>query len=174
MKGFLVLMLALVIAFTLSATAAESDAAKLQRLSALMVKGTTPKVKLNAQEKKEVEQLLKIVLPDQSAIGNDKEWSVTFHDMEENDFFSVDLKKKGDKSFNKFMWFHILHQLKAPARYGNEKFEGYGAMGMKDVHYFIQVGKVEIRAVGHAKEYKNDAKIKGMLKAFKLKAIEKL
>ena len=47
-------------------------------------------------------------------------------------------------------------------------------MGMKDTHYFILVGNMEIRLVADADEFKNDDKIKELLRAFKLEEIEKL
>ena len=50
----------------------------------------------------------------------------------------------------------------------------YRGIGMEDVHYFIMVGNLEIRAVAASDEYKKDGKLKGILTAFKLKEIEKL
>lgn len=155
-------------------TAQRLDEGQLERLSQLLKKGTASGAKLAGDEKAEVEKLLLLVLPDENYIGKDKTWEITYHDLESGDFFSVDLKKKDDESFDKDMWFHILYRQDKPSFYGRENFEGYQAMGMKDVHYFILVGNVEIRAVGSSQEYKNDDKIKGMLRAFKLKEIEKL
>lgn len=174
MRRTLVLLPIMAVAFALCAGAAEPDAAKLKRLSELLNKGTAPQGKLTEEEKEEVTGLLKIVLPEPAYIGEDKEWQVEFHDMDGNDFFSVNLKKKGDKSFNKYMWFHVLYKMEKPKSYGSEDFGDYRGMGLENVHYFILVGKLEIRAVASSEEYKNDEKIKGMLKAFKLKSIEKL
>jgi len=47
-------------------------------------------------------------------------------------------------------------------------------MGMKDMHYFILVDNLEIRAVASADEFKKDKRIKDILRAFKLKDIGKL
>lgn len=146
----------------------------LTRLSHLLKKGSAAGIKLPDAEKKEVEQLLLNVLPDTNYIGKDKEWDITYHDMEDGDFFQADIKNKGDKSFDKDIWFHILYKQEKPSFYGSEDFEGYRGMGMKDAHYFILVGNVEIRAVASSEQYKSDSKIKNMLRAFKLKEIEKL
>ena len=72
------------------------------------------------------------------------------------------------------MWFHILYKREKPEFYGSEDFEGYRGMGFEDKHYFILVGNMEIRAVADSEEFQNDKKIKSMLRAFKLKEIERL
>lgn len=174
MKKQIITILAILLAMTISAHAEEPMSSDLQELSRLLRKGATPNVKLEISEKKRVEELLVIILPGKETIGKDKEWIVKYYDLDEGDFFQVDLKKKGDQSLERFIWFHILYKLEKPNFYGSEDFEGYSGLGMKDAHYFILVGNVEIRAVADADEYKNDKKIKGMLKAFKLKQIEKL
>ncbi len=175
MKKFTVLLVVgLQLILILSVQAAGTREAKLNQLSQLLRKGSAPNVKLSATEKQKLEELLSIVLPDTNYIGEDKEWKVAYYDAGEEDFFQVDLKKKGDKSFNRFMWFHILYKQKKPEFYGSEDFGEYRAMGMKGVHYFILVGNLEIRAVADSEEFKKDKRIKDMLRAFKLKDIEKL
>ncbi len=173
-KTICVFILTVLLIGNISLGAEELNEESLSRLSHLLKKGGTAGVQLPSNEKKEIERLLVCILPDKDYIGENKEWAISYHDMEEGDFFQVDLKNKGDESFNKDMWFHILYIQEKPSFYGNEDFEGYRGMGMKDVHYFILVGNVEIRAVASSQEYKNDNKIKEMLKAFKLKKIENL
>lgn len=155
-------------------SSASSEA--LQRLSVLFTKGNTQATMLNEAEKEEIETLLVHILPDERVIGTDKTWQVSYHDLNEpGDFFQVDLIKKGGNSFDDcYMWFHILYQNERDDTYGTENFEGYRGMGTKDAHYFIMVGNVEIRAVADAEEYKNDTKIKNILRAFPLQAIERL
>lgn len=165
---------AVLFAMTLSVHAVESTGSNLQELSKLLKKGSTPNVKLEHKEKERVETLLVTILPDKTFIGDDKEWKVIYQDMDQGDFFQVDLRNKGEKSFGRFIWFHILYKQEKPKFYGSEDFGKYRGMGMKDVHYFILVGNVEIRAVADSDEYKNDKKIKGILEAFKLNNIETL
>lgn len=173
-KTISVFTLALFLALSLLAIAEEGDQDSLTRLSKMLKKGSAPNVILSKSEKVELEALLQIILPDEYHIGEEKEWVITYHDMEQGDFFEVDLKDKGDESFDRHMWFHILYKQENPSFYGSENFEGYRGMGMKDVHYFILVGNVEIRAVASSLEYKSDNKIKGILKAFRLEEIEGL
>ncbi len=168
------LALAVIMLCSTSVTAEELNKGSLTRLSHLLKKGSAAGIKLPDAEKKEVEQLLLNVLPDNNYIGRNKEWKVTYHDVKDGDFFQADLKNKGDKSFDKYIWFHILYKQEKPSFYGSEDFEGYRGMGMKDAHYFILVGNVEIRAVASSEQYKSDSKIRDMLRAFKLKEIEKL
>jgi len=47
-------------------------------------------------------------------------------------------------------------------------------MGLEDTHYFILVGNVEIRLLASSEEFEDDEKIKDLLRAFKLKEIERL
>lgn len=153
----------------------ESVASDSQELSKLLKKGSAEGVKLEKSEKEKLEKLLLTVLPDKNFIGEEREWKVVYHDTEkEGDFFQVDLKEKNENSFDHLMWFHILYKPEKPKFYGSEDFGDYRGMGMKDVHYFILVGNMEIRAVASAEDFKNDTMIKGVLKAFKLKEIEKL
>ncbi len=173
MRNLKLMLIVIMSALTLSIYAAGSGNTSLRQLSRLLKKGATPNVKLEKKEKAQIEKLLVSILPDKKYIG-DKEWKVVYHDMNKGDFFQVDLKKKGDKSFARLIWFHILYKQEKPKFYGSENFGKYRGMGMKNRHYFILVGKVEIRAVAASDEYKNDKKIKSILKAFKLKDIEKL
>ena len=145
----------------------------LDELSSLLKKSSLPGT-LKDAEKGRLVELMHLILPDANHIGADREWKVTYHDLPDSDFFQVDLRKKGDRSFDSFMWFHILYLSKKPEFYGCEDFEGYSGMGMENVHYFILVGRTEIRAVASSDEFKNDKKIKDMLRAFKLKDIEQL
>ena len=174
MKKGVILLVAVQLVLAVSLQAAEMREAQLQQLSQLLKKGPAPNVRLSETQKKKAEQLLKLVLPDKNHIGEKKEWKVIYHDTDQGDFFQADLKKKGDTSFDKFMWFHILYKQETPKFYGSEDFWGYRGMGMKDVHYFILAGNLEIRAVAVSDEYKNDKAIKDMLRAFKLKDIENL
>ncbi len=164
---------ALSVIITLSVHAEKSVDSNL-KLSQLLRKGSTPNVTLDEKEKELVEHLLATILPDEKYVGDDKEWKIVYHDKDKGAFFHVDLKKKGERSFDRFIWFHILYKQDKPKSYGNEDFGKYRGMGMKDVHYFILVGNVEIRAIAASDEYKKDKMIKGILKAFKLKDIEKL
>lgn len=167
-------IVAALFAMTLPVHAAEPTGSDLQELSKLLKKGSTPNVRLEEDEKKRAETLLVTILPDQKFIGDDKEWKVGYHDMDQGDFLQVDLKKKGEESSDKLIWFHIVYQQEKPKFYGSENFGKYKGMGAKDVHYFILVGNVEIRAAAASDEYRNDKKIKGILKAFRLRDIEKL
>ncbi|MCF7668473.1 MAG: hypothetical protein K9N48_01705 [Verrucomicrobia bacterium] len=152
---------------------------ELQTLSSLWKNGSTPGVQLPADDKEKLETLIFTILPDQEYIGEDREWQVKYLDDGDEegdvkDILSVRLLEKGDVSANRLIWFHIFYTHDKQEFYGNENFEGYRGMGMEDRHYFILVGNVEIRAVAASEEYKNDVKIKDILKAFKLKDIEKL
>jgi hypothetical protein len=129
---------------------------------------------MSAVEKEQLVEGLRLVLPGEDYVGEDKQWQITYHDMEEDDFFQVDLTKKGDTSFDKFVWCHILYKQEKPEFYGSEEFEGYEGMGLKDKHYFILVGNMEIRLVADSDEFEDDKKIKDLLRAFKLSEIEKL
>jgi len=168
----LVAAIAVVLCVPAATTQAEKPKENLKRLSVLLKKGATPEVKLSKDETEEFERLLLEVLPGQDQIGADKQWHVKLHGS--TGFFQVDLKKKGDEPNERFMWFHILYFPEGKESYGSEDFGEYRGMGAKDVHYFILVGNLEIRAVADAEEYRDDEKIKEMLNAFKLKAIEKL
>ena len=168
------LFFTILVALSLSVHSEDPGSKEIQDLSALLKKGSTPGIKLPRNEKLQIEKLLITILPDNSFIGTDKEWEVTYHDMDKGDFFQVNLKKKGDQSLKRFIWFHILYKQEKPEFYGSEDFGRYRGMGMKDTHYFILVGNLEIRAVADSEQYKNDSKIKGVLNAFKLKDIEKL
>jgi|LGVF01.1.fsa_nt_gb hypothetical protein len=174
MRKIVVLAVALLFLLTLSLRAAETREAKLAQLSHLMRKGSAPVVKLSKADKQKLEELLPIILPGKDHIGKDRQWKVVYHDMDKGDFFQVDLKRKDDKSFDRLIWFHILYKQEKPKFYGSEDFEGYRGMGMKDAHYFIFVGNLEIRAVAASDEFENDKKIKDILRAFKLKDIENL
>jgi len=117
---------------------------------------------------------LRLILPGEDCVGKDKEWQVTYHDMDEDDFFQVDLKKKGDTSLDRFAWCHVLYKQEKPDFYGSEDFGDYRGMGLEDTHYFILVGNVEIRLLASSEEFEDDEKIKDLLRAFKLKEIERL
>lgn len=158
---------------TESPSQASESSAELEELSALL-KGGAQDVKLDVDERSRIEALLKLVLPDSQYIGSDKEWDVSYNDMDQGDFFQVDLRIKGEDYSERLMWFHILYQQEKPSFYGSEDFGKYRGMGYENVHYFILVENLEIRAVANAEAYKDDAKIKGMLEAFKLEDIEKL
>jgi len=145
----------------------------LQEFSAALKKAAQPGG-VSEAEKKLLEDGLSLVLPSQDFIGEDKEWSIGYSNMDDNNFFQVDLRRKGAKSFDKLIWFHILYKSPTPSFYGSEDFEGYRGSGAEGMHYFILVGNVEIRAVASADEFKDDEKIKDMLRAFDLKAISKL
>lgn len=173
MNGLKISLAAILATFALSSYSAENTA-RLEELSKLLREGATEGVTLEENRREHLEQLLLNVLPDHNDIGDDKEWKVVYHDMDEGDFFQVDLKKKGDTSFDRFVWFHILYKNETPEFYGSEDFGPYRGMGAEDVHYFILVGNIEIRAIADSDEYKSDEKIKGLLRAFKLKQIEQL
>lgn len=160
------------ISFTFAQTPQQES---LERLSELLKNANAPDATLSDEERKELETLILIVFPDENYIGTDKVWRITYHDEKEGrDFFAVDLTKKEDQR-QKYIWFHILYKTKKPSSFGSgEEFKGYPVMHMKDQHYFVLVGNVEIRAVAHAEEYHNDDKIKEVLSAFKLEEIEKL
>jgi len=170
----LVAAIAVVLCVPAVTTQAEEPEKNRQRLSVLLKKGSAPGARLSKDEKEDIERLLIDVLPSQDRIGADKQWDVTYYDADKGDLFQVDLKKRGNTPNNRLMWFHILYLPERPETYGSEDFGEYRGMGAKDAHYFILVGHLEIRAVADAEEYRNDEKIKGMLKAFKLKEIEKL
>lgn len=152
---------------------APSEDKPLDRLSSLLRKGSH-KGTLTESERRELERLLPLILPESDYIGADREWEVAYHDLPDNDFFQVDLKKKGGDSFDRDMWFHILYLREKPEFYGSDEFEGFQGMGMENVHYFILVGRMEIRAVASSEAFKKDEKIMGMLKAFKLSEISEL
>ena len=148
----------------------------LERLSELWKKANADQAVVSDEEKAELEQLLRVVLPDASSMGAGRAWQVTYHDMkgEGSDFFAVKLTD-ADDAFNQYFWFHIFYKNTKPSSYGmGEAFGAYPAMRMKDAHCFILVGNVEMRAVASADEYKSDAAIDAMLNAFKLKEIEGL
>ncbi len=168
------LVAAMAVALCVPAATAQAEKPKknLKRLSVLLKKGATPEVKLSKDETEEFERLLFDILPGQDQIGADKQWHVQLHGS--TSFFQVELRKKGDEPNERFMWFHILYFPEGKESYGSEDFGDCRGMGAKDAHYFILVGNLEIRAVADAEEYHNDEKIKEMLNAFKLKAIEKL
>lgn len=153
--------------------AASTAGGALQEFSAALKKAAQPGG-VSEAEKKLLEDSLSLVLPSQDFIGEDNEWHVGYSDMDDNDFFQVDLRRKGAKSFDKLIWFHILYKSPTPSFYGSEEFEGYRGAGAEGMHYFILVGNVEIRAVASADEFKDDEKIKDMLRAFDLAAISKL
>lgn len=156
-------------------TAQEGGEQSLERLSELWKKANADQAVVSDEEKAELEQLLRVVLPDEAAFGADKTWQVTYHDMkgEGSDFFAVKLTD-ADDAFTQYFWFHIFYKNTKPSSYGTgEAFGAYPAMRMKDAHCFVLVGNVEIRAVASADEYKSDAAIDAMLSAFKLKEIER-
>ena len=174
MKNLKTLVVAILFTMILSAQAAEPAGSNIEELSKLLKKGSAPNVKLEEKEKEQIETLLVTILPDKKFIGDDKEWKVVYHDTDKNDFFQVDLKMKGEKSSDRLIWFHILYKQEKPKFYGSEDFGKYRGMGAEDVHYFILVENVEIRAIAASDEYKDDKKIKGILNAFKFEEIEKL
>lgn len=145
-----------------------------QQLITLWGKGAAPGGTLDEKERRQVEDRFAAFLPSEQYIGAGKEWTLKYHDSEEEDVLSVVLKQKGGTSSDQCMWFHILYKPDGDDSYGYEDFGDYRGMGAKGVHYFIKVGNVEIRAVADSDEYKNDEAIKGMLNAFKLKDIETL
>lgn len=150
---------------------------ELAELSALLREGSKPGT-ISEEKKAELEGLMLLVLPPLEGDRAGKEWGVTYHDMEDTDFFQVDLRDAGEGFGQGDIWFHILYRSdmtpEQRASYGAEDFGEDRGMGMEDVHYFIMVGSMEIRAVAASDEYKDDAKIKGTLRDFDLDAIRKL
>ncbi|MGY8767054.1 MAG: hypothetical protein ACKVH8_01320 [Pirellulales bacterium] len=120
-------------------------------------------------EIQQIEDHLKLLLPSQEYIGDENEWELISHG------FLISLRLINKETKRRQMWFHILYKKEKDPAYGVEDFlDNYRGMGSNDVHYFILAGRVEIRAVAVSDEYKDDAKIKGILAAFNLKEIEKL
>lgn len=131
------------------------------------------------EQKKELENLLRFVLPEIKGELAGYRWDVEYIDSESRNFyFLVNLRPTGGNSWDRDMWFHIFYEPSPDEHrvkhYGNEDFEGYRGMGATDMHFFVLVGHVEIRAVAMSDKFKNDKKIRDVLRAFKLKVIEKL
>jgi hypothetical protein len=149
----------------------------LDELAALLREGAKPG-QLSDEDKARIEEALLVVLPETTGGLAGLEWEVTYLDMDEGDFFSAELRRPDAEFGEKEMWFHILYRPDMPAderaSYGMEDFEGYRGMGMEDTHYFILVGATEIRAVADSDEFKDDDRILGTLRAFKLDEIARL
>ena len=120
--------------------------------------------------------LFKELLPEIS--GYDWIIDILLSEEDEEVLISLELNQAGSK--DQAMWFHVIYVPKRPdeekADFGLEEdsFDGYKGMGSENENLFILVGNTEIRAVAESDEYKNDAKIKDVLRGFNLKLIETL
>lgn len=146
---------------------------ELASLSALFQASTAPG-KLDKAVQQEILDGFRALLPAQEVIGPTREWRMQYNDGDDEDIIFLTLADKDSGPIDKLFWFHILYRAEKPERYGSEDFGAYRGMGAKGAHYFIQVGRMEIRAVADADEFKDDVKIKEMLRAFRLDDIARL
>ena len=157
-----------------AALGAKAGPASFAKLSAALKSAAKPG-KLDKRARAELETLIRTILPETAGDLAGYEWEVSYADLDENDFFNLNLVKPGAE---RAMWFHVFYAPDRPDKekksYGAEAFGKYRGMGAKDRHYFALIGNVEIRAVGSSKAFQNDAKIKRVLIAFKLDEIAKL
>ncbi len=155
-------------------------AEKLAKFGAVLKEKVKVGVEIPDEELTKLAELLRLVLPETTGDLAGFTWDVSCSkNKDENDMlFAVELNRMKGEEKEQAMWFHILYNAELPQNerdeYGTEVFEGYRATVAENAHIWILVNNMEIRAVADAEDFKNNDKIKAVLKAFKLKDIEAL
>ncbi|MCP4221218.1 MAG: hypothetical protein GY765_41715 [bacterium] len=153
---------------------------KLEMLAKELKTNVKKDVEIPFEKLEEYAKLLLLVLPETTGDLAGYEWDVSCNkNTEDHDMlFAVNLNRKKGEESEQAMWFHIIYNAQMPKQerdeYGTESFEGYKATVSENAHLWVLVNNMEIRAVADAEDFKNDVKIQAVLKAFKLKDIEKL
>jgi len=146
------------------------------RLSELLRRGARPG-ELSAGERGEVERLLVAVLPKLAGPLAGHHWRVTYDDLPEADFVSVDLLRGNGDEAPRAMWFHLFWrgELAAAEREAWALRLGrWPARGIEGHHLFVRLGGVELRAVADAQEYRDPQRIRAVLESFDLDALARL
>ncbi len=140
------------------------------------LQAAAPVGSISEDQSSKLVKLFQEVLPEIS--GYDWVIDPLLSDEDDEVLISLELNKAGGG--DQAMWFHVIYVPNRPEEekvdYGVEedRFDGYQGMASENENLFIMVGNTEIRAVAESDDYKNDAKIRDVLRGFKLKLIETL
>jgi hypothetical protein len=135
-----------------------------------------PHGSISDDQSAKIMSLFKELLPEISGY----DWVVDILLSEDDEEVLISLELNQANGGDQAMWFHVIYvpkrQEEEKVDYGVEEdsFDGYKGMGAEDENLFIMVGNTEIRAVAESDEYKDNAKIREVLRGFKLKLIETL
>ncbi len=155
---------------------AAAAADPMTRLSALLRKGAQPG-ELTAEEREDAERLLLGMLPALDGPLAGCRWRVAYDDLPQADFVSVDLMQgEGDRA-PRAMWFHLFWRGGLPAAeraVWTSRLGRWPARGVEGHHLFVRLGGLELRAVADAPEYREAARIRGVLERFDLDAFARL
>ena len=155
-----------------TATAADP----VSRLSALLRKGAQPG-ELTADEREDAERLLLGMLPALDGPLAGYRWRVAYDDLPHADFVSVDLMQGDGDRAPRAMWFHLFWRGGLPAAERaawTNRLGRWPARGVEGHHLFVRLGGLELRAVADAPEYREAARIRGVLERFDLDALARL
>ncbi len=136
-------------------------------------------VELEWEKSEALAKQLLLVLPKTTGDLAGLEWelSCSKNADEQEILFTANLNRKKGEETEQAMWFHILYNphLTQEERdgYSEETFEGYKATTAENAHLWVLVNNMELRGVADAEDFKNDEKIKSVLKKFDLKEIAK-
>ena len=131
------------------------------------------------EKSEELAKKLLLVLPETTGDLAGMEWELSCSkNKDEGDMlFVANLNRKKGEETEMAMWFHIIYNphLTQEERddYGAETFEGFKATISPNQHLWVLVNNMELRGVAEAEDFKNDAKLQAVLKAFDLKEIAK-
>ncbi|HXT19681.1 MAG TPA: hypothetical protein VN923_02920 [Thermoanaerobaculia bacterium] len=155
---------------------AERAADPVSRLSTLLRRGAQPG-ELTAEERADAERLLLAMLPALDGPLAGYRWRVAYDDLPRADFVSVDLMKADGDAAPRAMWFHLFWRGPLPASeraMWTLRLGRWPARGLEDHHLFVRLGGLELRAVADAADYRQAARIRGVLERFDLERLARL
>ena len=147
-----------------------------ERLSALLRRGAQPG-ELEVAERHEIERLVEELLPTATGALAGTRWRVAYDDLPVGDFISVDLLRGDGEAAERPVWLHLVWrgELSPEERARFVKTVGeYPARGVEDHHLFVRAGAVELRVVADSDEFRDAARLRGLVEAFDLDALARL
>lgn len=144
----------------------------IPRLGELLRRGAQPG-QLEPGERREVEELVPLVLPEIAGDLAGHRWRVDYIDLPRADFVAVDLMSGEGEEAPRAAWIHIFYR--SPEARPREPYSGslgpYPARGVPGEYLFVQAGSVEVRAVAEAPELREPGRLEELLERFELETL---
>jgi hypothetical protein len=147
----------------------EAAADPAARLGELLRRGIQPG-QLAAQERHEVEELVRAVLPEVSGELAGHRWRVTYLDLPEADFIAVDLLTGATEWAPRAAWIHLFYRspVAEPREEYPDRLGPYPARAVPGHHLWVRAGNVEVRAFAEAEELRQPGRLEALVEGFAL------